>query len=219
MNFGYIDKSKKNNRIIKKPDIFNFKNNNHFFVFPSDMSNKKINKISRKNSIISIDETATFPDKGIILKIISKFIKEKSIVRNQNIVFCFEKNFSKIDLFLELFTNGYSVSLARSEDAHDTTDYFLKKCGIAIPVVSRVHEGLVLYWDGFLPALSKNVFLIDLSRSLPVDNVYLCEYEIKDSFFPIKIDSQSLLNTALLLTEKCLDDVIIKICITRHLRE
>lgn len=210
MNFGYIDHSLKSVFLNRKPKIYQFDTGNKLYIFTPFKKPKK--NIKKQNIIMINDFSESFYEKFVYQKAILQTLKEKNI---GEISFCFENAKDYIFLLEEMFKNNISFSLTDCAFSDEVADYFLENYGHPVRILGRLKTGLLVYIGGTLPLCDDNVLKLDFTRNLPGEKIVISEFLIKNTFFPVKISSFGLLDAALKITGKEIDDLIIKLCIIR----
>ena len=204
MKLGYIDNFSKYYFFKRKYKVFTFETGNELYIFSRT---KNINKLIGKTGVEIINENC---DKDFLnhlyIKIINKCMKEHNL---KDITFSFYNSADYLPLLTHFIKNEINFSLAESTDSQNMSSFLLETYGLPVAVTQRVKTGLYVYFDGNKIRCENSVLMLDIKKSINSD------YLIKECLFPIKISSPALLNAALLLTEKNLDDIITKPCIIR----
>ena len=211
MNYAFIDNTKKPAFFKLKPKIFSFDAGHNLYIFPGRCSIKRLNKalLNYSYTLFPSDCNNDLKQK-IWCKIIIQCLKEYDI---NEIVFCCAKHMNYLNLLKYLFDKNIEFALFSSGDSTDAADYFLEKYGLPVRTKEYIITGLIVYVDGNIPDHDSTVKILDLSSSLNHEKITVSEYFIKETPFPIKINSLPLLESALTLTGKEIKDITIKLCI------
>ncbi|MFA7637477.1 MAG: hypothetical protein WCX81_06915 [Monoglobales bacterium] len=213
MKTAFVDTSEKASIWRIKPKIYDFGKENQLYVFPGKCREKRLAKVLSKCDVKIIDENCSDEfSRKVYLKAILQIMKEKDI---ENLTFCFKNPSEYLDIFLSLFKREIPFSVTFSMENEQLVEYFLEKYGHPITITGNVKNGLLVYGGGFFPEISDSATVLDLSGGLNGDKLEFQEFLIKNVSFPIHITSLPLLRAALNLTEKDVEDIIIKLCIIR----
>lgn len=212
MNYVIIDYTKKSLFLRIKPEIFSFDTGNKLYVFPGRTTVKRLSRAMSGYTFTRFPDNCQKELKiNLWCKIIIQTMKEYGL---NEIIFCSEKYMDYINLLSYFLNKNIDFSLISSGDCDKSADFFLEQYGLPVRTMSFVRSGLIIYIDGLLPALNNNaVNILDLNGSLNCKRITVSEFIIKNTLFPIAINSLSLLEGALILTGKEIKDIIIKLCI------
>ncbi len=211
MNYAIIDNNKKSSFFRIKPEKFTFHTGHNLYIFPGLCRKNQLYRVLSRYDCSFFPNECNFDMKlKIWCKIIIQCMKEYGL---KEITFCSLKYMKYINFLNSFFNKSIDFSLMLSGDSNNVIDYFLETYGFPVSTKIYVQRGLIVYIDGPVPQYEKNVKILDLNTSLDCEKIVVSEFLLKNISFPIKIDSLPVLEGALELTAKEIEDIIIKLCI------
>ena len=215
MKYAFIDNQKKPLFLKVKPEVYTFETGNNLYIFPGRCRTKRLNRALSKYSYSLFPKDCSYDLKiKIWYKTIVKTMKEYGFTE---LIICSEKYMNHIKLLNCIYKNNIEFSITSTGDFEDVVDYFLEKFGLPVRATTCLESGLVVYIDGAIKHFKNNI--LDLSGTLTCEKIIVSEYILKNTPFPIIINSLHLLEGALILTGIEIEDIIIKLCIIGTKRE